>query len=97
MSKATKGKKKAVIEPPEELTNASFSPPPESSPHDDRQARPRRVQPKTAEELRRVMDIVQSRISVIIDSLEGDENEVSIKRNVVTAVKHLKQISNLLE
>jgi flagellar basal body-associated protein FliL len=52
---------------------------------------------KSIDDLKRIMDIVKSRISVIVDSLDGDDNEVSLKRNVATAVKHLKQIENLLE
>lgn len=56
-----------------------------------------RNQTKNIDEYRRIMDIVKSRISVIIDSLEGDDNDASIKRNVATAVKHLKQIDSLLD
>ncbi len=60
---------------------------------------PRRVRPqvKSAEELKRIMDIIKSRISVIIDTLSGDDNEALLKRNVVTAVKHLKLIDDLLD
>jgi hypothetical protein len=59
----------------------------------------RRVKPqvKSAEELKRIMDIIKSRISVIIDTLSGDDNEALLKRNVVTAVKHLKLIDGLLD
>lgn len=57
----------------------------------------RRQQPKSVEELRRILDMVQNKLSVIIDSLEVDDNEQTLKRNVGTAVKHLKQISTLLE
>ncbi len=60
---------------------------------------PRRVRPqvKSAEDLKRIMDIIKSRISVIIDTLEGDDSEAVLKRNVATAVKHLKQIDGLLD
>jgi hypothetical protein len=60
---------------------------------------PRRPKPqqKSIDDLKRIMDIVKSRISVIIDSLEGDDNEAVLKRNVATAVKHLKQIDALLD
>lgn len=47
--------------------------------------------------LLRNMDIARSKIGVIIDSLEGDDNEAVLKRNVTTAVKHLKVIYDLLE
>lgn len=85
-----------TLEAPEQLASQDFNPPmPNVVP--EQPARQRRAQPKSADELRRVMDIIQSRISVIIDSLEGDDNELSLKRNVATAVKHLKQINALLE
>lgn len=58
---------------------------------------PKRRSVKTIDDYKRTMDIIKSRISVIIDSLEGNENDVSLKRNVATAVKHLKQIDDLLE
>lgn len=45
----------------------------------------------------RNMDIARSKIGVLIDSLEGDDNEAVLKRNVATAVKHLKVIYDLLE
>ena len=64
---------------------------------EEKQTKVKRPPQKTPDELRRIMDIVQSRLSVIIDSLEGDDNDISLKRNVATAVKHLKQISVLLE
>lgn len=47
--------------------------------------------------LLRNMDIARSKIGVIIDSLEGDDTEAVLKRNVTTAVKHLKVIYDLLE
>lgn len=47
--------------------------------------------------LLRNMDIARSKIGVIVDSLEGDDNEAVLKRNVATAVKHLKVIYDLLE
>lgn len=56
-----------------------------------------RNQPKSTESLLRNMDIARSKVGVIIDSLEGDDNELSLKRNVVTAVKHLKEIHSLLD
>ncbi len=77
----------------QELSSQNFSPP---STQESKQSRQKRVPAKSAEELRRVMDIIQSRISIIIDSLEGDDNDASLKRNVSTAVKHLKQINDLL-
>lgn len=45
----------------------------------------------------RNMDIARSKIGVLIDSLEGDDTEAVLKRNVATAVKHLKVIYDLLE
>jgi len=78
------------VEPP---TEVDFSPPQV----EEKQVRPRKPQPKSADELRRVMDIIQSRLSVIIDSLEEADNEATLKKNVGTAVKHLKQISDLLQ
>ncbi len=71
-------------------SNAIVAPVPEPTP------RPKKMAHKNAEDLRRIMDIIQSRISVIIDTLEIDDNDISLKRNVVTAVKHLKQINELL-
>lgn len=76
-----------LIQIPTETTNNTRSEP---------LIRQKRIPIKSAEDLRRVMDIIQSRISVIIDSLEGDDNDASLKRNVMTAVKHLKQINDLL-
>lgn len=89
-----------ILEPPVNLATEDFSPP--GQPHASQEPRelqhnkPRRSPPKSVEELRRIMDIIQSRICVIIDSLEGDDSDVSLKRNVGTAVKHLKQINALL-
>lgn len=86
-----------VIEAPPNLANEDFSPPVQAQLQETSQpGRQRRPPAKSADELRRVMDIIQSRISVIIDSLEGDDNDASLKRNVATAVKHLKQINTLL-
>ncbi len=88
-----RGRKAQTVSPPveiQELSDQEFSPP------EDKPSR-KRPTAKTMDDLRRVMDIIQSRISVIIDSLEGDDNDISLKRNVVTAVKHLKQINTLLE
>jgi predicted outer membrane protein len=45
----------------------------------------------------RQVDIARSRIAVIIDSLEGDDNEAVLKRNVTTALKHLKAVYEMLE
>ena len=56
----------------------------------------RRQPAKSIDDLRRIMDVVHSRISVIIDTLEGDDSEASLKRNVSTAVKHLKLINTML-
>ena len=84
------------LQPPpvvQELDDHDFSP----SNAEEKPARTKRQVAKSIDELRRVMDIIQSRISVIIDSLEGDDNDISLRRNVVTAVKHLKQINSLLE
>ena len=87
----------APLQPPavhtQELEDSDFSP----SGLDEKPTRTKRQVAKSNDELRRVMDIIQSRISVIIDSLEGDDNDISLRRNVVTAVKHLKQINSLLE
>ncbi len=86
-----------AVEPPADLAALDFSAPTSSSSTVDHQpGKQRRAPAKSADELRRVMDIIQSRISVIIDSLEGDDNDASLKRNVTTAVKHLKQINVLL-
>lgn len=52
---------------------------------------------KTTDELKRNMDIAKSRIAAIIDMLEGDDADVSLKRNVNVAVKHLKVIHDLLD
>lgn len=72
-----------------------------SSQVEEKPARQRRQQQpvgKTPEELRRTMDIIKSRVGVIIDILEGDDSgDAAMKRNVVTAVKHLKLIDSLLE
>jgi hypothetical protein len=76
------------------LDDNDFSPPNQAN---EKQPRTKKQVAKSNDELRRVMDIIQSRISVIIDSLEGDDNDISLRRNVVTAVKHLKQINSLLE
>ncbi len=87
-----------TVDAPAELSNLDFSAPVSggSGMSDTQPSKQRRAPAKSADELRRVMDIIQSRISVIIDSLEGDDNEASLKRNVTTAVKHLKQINVLL-
>lgn len=87
-----------VVEAHIDLATEDFSPPAQApnSQEPSQTVRQRRPPAKSYEELRRVMDIIQSRISVIIDSLEGDDNDASIKRNVATAVKHLKQINTLL-
>ncbi len=88
-----------VVEAHIDLATEDFSPPAQAQVHPQEPSqtvRQRRPPAKSYEELRRVMDIIQSRISVIIDSLEGDDNDASIKRNVATAVKHLKQINTLL-
>lgn len=91
-----------VVEAHNTLATEDFSPPAQAQVHPQnpqetsQPGRQRRPPAKSAEELRRVMDIIQSRISVIIDSLEGDDNDASLKRNVATAVKHLKQINALL-
>ncbi len=72
---------------------------PEHNEQDIVQEKPKkvRVPAKSSDDYRRIMDIVKSRISVIIDSLEGDDTEPVLKKNVVTAVKHLKQIEGLLD
>lgn len=88
-----------VVEAHNTLATEDFSPPAQAQVNPQETSQPgrqRRPPAKSAEELRRVMDIIQSRISVIIDSLEGDDNDASLKRNVATAVKHLKQINALL-
>ena len=52
---------------------------------------------KRGDVVMRNIDIARSKISVIIDSLEGDDNDVSLKRNVNTAIKHLKDIYEMLK
>jgi hypothetical protein len=52
---------------------------------------------KRGDVIMRNIDIARSKISVIIDSLEGDDNEVTLKRNVNTAIKHLKDIYEMLK
>jgi hypothetical protein len=92
-----RGRKNHQVQPPveiQDLEDIEFNPPPVV---EEKPGRAKKPVVKSADELRRVMDIIQSRISVIIDSLEGDDNDISLRRNVVTAVKHLKQINNLLE
>ena len=56
-----------------------------------------KTKPQDTAVLLRNMDIARSKIGVLIDSLEGDDNEAVLKRNVATAVKHLKVIYDLLE
>lgn len=56
-----------------------------------------RVVSKTIEELKRNMDIAKSRVSALIDMLEDIDNEAALKRNVATAVKHLKLIETMLD
>ncbi len=63
----------------------------------EKKQRAPRQRPPDVSVLLRKMDIAQSKIGVLIDSLEGDENETTLKRNVVIAVKHLKEIHGLLE
>ena len=62
---------------------------------ESRSRRPRN-QGKTADDYRRVMDVIKSKISIIIDLLEGDDTDTTTKKNVATAVKHLKQIESVL-
>jgi hypothetical protein len=50
----------------------------------------------SVEEYKANMQSIKSRLSVIIDALDGDDNEASMKRNVAMAVKHLKQIHDML-
>lgn len=98
--KHSKNRKKSnnTLEPPADLLRDANSPPPQSgSSNNDKNHRQRKIPIKSADELRRIMDIIQSRITIIIDSLDGDDNDASLKRNVITAVKHLKQINTLLE
>ena len=62
-----------------------------------RQPRQPKAKPQDPVVYLRNMDIARSKIGVLIDSLEGDDNEAVLKRNVSTAVKHLKMIYELLE
>ncbi len=57
-------------------------------------AKPRPQDPAVFQ--RNVAD-ARSRIDVIIDVLEGDDEDASLKRRVATALKHLKHIAELLK
>jgi hypothetical protein len=52
---------------------------------------------KSVEQLRHTMDIARRNISMIIDNLDGENSDEVLKKNVVIAIKHLKQIENLLD
>ena len=89
-----RGRGPMVAEPPvvQDVPSPEFN-------QDSFQEKPKRVkvQSKSVDDYRRITDIIKSRISVIIDSLEGDDPEPVLKKNVSTAVKHLKQIESLLD
>ena len=45
---------------------------------------------------KKTFDIIGSKISVIIDLLESDTNEQISQKNIATALKHLKLISEMV-
>lgn len=74
-----------------------FSPPGESLDVEQKQHKPRG--PKPAVNTKN--DIVKSRLALIIDMLSGDDNgddldEKTLRRNVNTSLKHLKEVVGLL-
>jgi len=76
-----------------------FSPPAEQSQQQTQQATHNTQQPQSKkqnnqDQNRRIMDNANSKLSVVIDYLESDESPN--KRTIDTAVKHLKQISQML-
>jgi hypothetical protein len=64
---------------------------------EDRPKKVRAPPSKSTEELKRSMDIAKSRVEAITDMLEGDDSDVSLKRNVGVAIKHLRAVQQLLD
>ena len=52
---------------------------------------------KSVEQLKHTMDIARRNISMIIDNLDGENPDAVLKKNVIIAIKHLKQIEDLLD
>ena len=52
---------------------------------------------KSVEQLKHTMDIARRNISMIIDNLDGENPDGVLKKNVIIAIKHLKQIEDLLD
>jgi hypothetical protein len=60
-------------------------------------SRAKPVKKVTVDVLMRNADIARSKISVLIDNLDDNDAEATLKRNVTTAIKHLKDVYALLE
>jgi hypothetical protein len=83
-----------VLENPvNDALESDFSPPEQIQPE---RSKKHRAPSKSPEELRRTMDIVKRSITMVIDNLEENDNEASLKRSVMIAIKHLKQIESML-
>jgi hypothetical protein len=101
MSTKAKSKPRAKKVPVEdhvdsEVSDQEFGPPKVDESRPTERKSKSKAKSLTTETILRNMDIARSKVSVLIDSLEGDDNETTLKRNVITAVKHLKQIEDLL-
>jgi hypothetical protein len=83
-----------IVEAPAvESLDVDFAPPDTNQTERTRKPRP---QLKSPEDLRRTMEIVKRSIVMVIDNLEENDNEASLKRSVMIAIKHLKQIEGML-
>lgn len=93
-----RGRGKGHVQEAPEVEENDYAPPSAPLPVvEDRPKKARAPPSKSTDELKRNMDIAKSRIAAIIDMLEGDDADVSLKRNVNVAVKHLKVIHDLLD
>lgn len=80
-----------------EVEETDYSPPASLPVVEDKPKKVRAPPSKSNDELKRNMDIAKSRIAAIIDMLADDDADVSLKRNVNVAVKHLRVIHDLLD
>lgn len=64
---------------------------------EEKQSRKKNInQPKSSEELRQTMRIIQTKVDSIMDNLQAHKDKASLKVNVEVTIKHLGQIGDII-